>query len=150
MQVTLPDGATAELISHDEITERIFRPIDRAKTKMMNVSVGLLEKGYSPPESWPDDLPQEEIESRNLKNLGISTDVSDADQDAMDSYTTALVLGITKSWSYETPITEDSLLDLKKPVLDFLAVECGKVFDDTTLDLSPAPNPEALASDSTV
>ena len=173
MKITLPDGQTAELLANDEITERIFRPIDRAKTKMIHVSVGMNQSGYDPPQLWPDTLTcvtyveekavwpdgvsaeeakrrEAEIESRTLKNLGIETGLSDDELDLADDYQTKLILGITSAWSYSVPITEDSVLGLKKPVLEFLAKKCQEVFDNTEVDLSPNPNPKALAQDSSV
>ena len=141
---------------------------------MAYVTVGLISQGYDPPETWPETLkcvtyaddgtaicpegvtPEEiakreaDILARNLKNSAIETGLPDEDQDKFDGYTTALVIGITKAWSYEATLSEDALLDIPKTSLDALAVFCRKVFDNVELDLSPSPNQGALASDSTV
>jgi hypothetical protein len=147
VDVTLPDGTVAVLRSNEEITERVFRPIDRAKTKVMNLSARMLERGYDPPETWAE-LSPEETESRNLRNLAVATDLSDEDQDVMEDYQMALVLGITKSWSKEAEITKDSVLDLPKASFEALAAFCLTSFDGTELDLEPAPNQTALVQDS--
>jgi hypothetical protein len=141
MKVDLPDGAWAELLSRDEITERVFRPISYAKNRTIAVSSRLLQAGYKPPEQWADDLTEAQTEQLLLKNLELASGLSDQDQEQMREYQARLILGLTKSWSYDLPIDEDSVLGLTTDIFDALSGFCGEEFDKTSVDTGPDPNP---------
>jgi hypothetical protein len=148
MKVDLPDGAWAELLSRDEITERVFRVIDRAETKTMHVSAKLIENGYDVPSQRPKDLSKQELEVRDLKNLKLTTGLSDEDQDIFNDYQLALILGLTKDWSYAVELTTDAVLDLPKTVFESLAKFCQDEYKGTDVDTGPDPNSTARGADS--
>src|SRR5271169_2286339 len=105
MRVDLPGGAWADIRGRDEITERQFRLIDRAETKTVNLVARLLREGYVTDLAT---LPEEAREAADLRNIELVTGLSDADQDLMDGYQVALIVGLATGWSFGD-ISEDTI-----------------------------------------
>ena len=168
MKVSLPDGAWADLISRDDITEKVYRQIDRALTKTIFVTAGMIERGYEEPSKWPE-LPEPpnfedfhgptsqtyaeakmdydrrvaEREAKNLKNLRIATSLSDEEQDIMDDYQMKLILGLTRSWSFDSDVSEESVLALPRPTFEALAEAAQSEMRGTAVETDPDPNSTA-------
>ncbi len=137
MDVTLP-GGHASISSREDISERTFRVVDRARTKTVNLSARLIAAGYEPD---VDKLPEAEREAASLSNVELVTGLCDADQDTMNDYQTKLILALTTSWSFDAQITEDSVLDLPRATFEALAKACQDELEGTSLDTDPDPNP---------
>jgi len=129
--VNLPNNQSAILYSRDEISERTARSISRAYMKAAGSAAKLTNLGFdeAKPETWT-----------------VFADISDEDRDALDGYQAALISGLVKSWSYGDLPTNDSALDLPKPVFEALAEACSKEFNET-LDFSPDIDPKAPTAD---
>src|ERR1700674_2618772 len=132
MKVELPDGGWADLVTREEITERQNRLIDRARTKVVNISARLISSGYDPPESW-GDISDEDKQAKTLSNLEVLTGISDEDSDAMNAYQSTLISTLVKEWSYDLAVTD--ALDLPQTTFEALAAECAKVLE-VNLDFS--------------
>lgn len=140
MRIELP-GGWAQIRSRDEITERQFRAIDRAKTKTVNLSARLIESGYK---VSVEGLEGDELEAANLTNLRLVTGLSDADQDAMNDYQMALIMGLTTEWSFGSVVNEVTALDLAKATYEALALACQTELDGTVVDASQAGKDDPL------
>ena len=151
MHLELPDGNSAELISSSEITGRVNRDITYAQTRVVGLTAKWLSMGYDDPSGWADldkNAPDyEEVkksrEQRIYKNLEITGNLSKEEQAVLDDYETALVLALTKSWSYEKELNEESLLDLPREVLDTLTVACRNEYEGTKVSVESDPDPKA-------
>ena len=107
--------------------------------------------GYDDPSGWADldkNAPDyEEVkksrEQRIYKNLEITGNLSKEEQAVLDDYETALVLALTKSWSYEKELNEESLLDLPREVLDALTVACRNEYEGTKVSVESDTDPKA-------
>lgn len=141
MRVELPDGAWASIRSRDEITERQYRVIDRARTRTVNLSARLLGQGYV---ADVTTLPEEEREAAALKNVLLVTSFTDEDQATMEDYQLALIVGLTESWSYGE-VSNDTILDLAKPVFEQLAKACQDEMEGVVVDLSAQDKDNPLA-----
>jgi len=129
--VNLPNNQSAILYSRDEISERTARSISRAYMKAAGSAAKLTNLGFdeAKPETWT-----------------VFADISDEDRDALDGYQAALIVGLVKSWSYGDLPTNDSALDLPKPVFEALAEACATEFNSST-DFSPDIDPKAPTAD---
>lgn len=144
--IALPNDQWADVVSAQEISERVFRRIDRARTKTLSTGVKLNDGGYEDniPEDW-DEAKRKEQASTNLKLLA---GLDDEDFDAINNYQTELVVGMVKAWSYPDAPTPESVVELPKLIFDELAGECEKVLNATKVDTEPSIDPKAPAADS--
>ena len=127
----LPNGASAIIKTRDEITERVSRQISRAYIKAAGVASKLSALGFdeTDPNSWSK-----------------FASLSDDDQNCLDGYQAALIVGMVKSWSLGDLPTADTALDLPKPIFDALADACADAFNETP-NFEPAIDPKAPTAD---
>lgn len=121
-RVDLPNGAWADILDPDELTERRRRPIKNLAgasvatiARLENVSTG-------------DDMAA----------VGITEDEADRLTRLQD----ATIVAVVSAWSYDLPVTADSLLDLPGAVYDALAQATASVGAQVAVDVSPTPTPE--------
>ena len=129
--INLPNGQSAILYSRDEISERTARSISRAYMKAAGSAAKITSEGFdeSKPETWT-----------------VFSNLSDEDQNNLDGYQAALIVGMVKSWSFGDIPTFDSSLDLPKSTFEALSEACSNEFNGT-LDLSPDIDPKAPIAD---
>lgn len=76
-------------------------------------------------------------------NMSAMAAMSDANRDLLDDYETTLVLSMVTSWSYDTEITRDTIVELKADVFEQLAALCQLEYDGTTVDVEENTDPLA-------
>ncbi len=79
-----------------------------------------------------------------------SDDMEDSGFIAVLDVQDALVLALVNAWSYEAPVTADSLLDLPCKALDALRAACFAHRDALTPDFGPTPDPASPTEPSSV
>ena len=129
--INLPNGQSAILYSRDEISERTARSISRAHMKAAGSAAKITAEGFdeSKPETWT-----------------VFSTLSDEDQNNLDGYQAALIVGMVKSWSFGELPTFDSALDLPKSTFEALSEACSNEFNGT-LNLLPDIDPKAPIAD---
>lgn len=148
MRVDLPDGGVAEIVAADEITEGMFRAIDRAGDKRIHVGAVLRERGYADPAEWGKDLSPEQIRDhpQNLRNTSAITSLTDEEDSAVRDYDLVVMSVLTQSVGEVALPTRDDLLGLKKANFDALLAACLEQVKGTVVDTSAdevPPNPKA-------
>ena len=147
MEITLPNG-TAHIKSRDDITERLYRVIDKAQDGVIVATHHLREQGFdytfdSLTAEQVAELPEDERLSKFQKNSLIASGISNEDRAAINDYQVSLILSLTESWTFSSQVSEDSILDLKKSDFEALAKACQDELRGTVVDTSPDPNPSA-------
>jgi len=112
--IELPNGQSAIIKTKDEITEREARVISRAYMRAAGSAVKLSNLGFdeTKPETW-----------------AVMAELSDEDQNNLDGYQAALIAGMVKSWSFPTPPSQESALDLPRGTFTLLADACGDEYN---------------------
>ncbi len=133
MKVSLPNDAWANIRSRGEISERVSRQVSRAVVNSSAVAAKLNKLGFN------DDDPNTYDAFKGL---------TDEEQVELNYVQTALIIGFVSSWSYESAIDAESVLDLPSPVYQELASACLKEYANTgeTDELDPkAPTGDSPA-----
>ncbi|MFI0894894.1 hypothetical protein [Streptomyces sp. NPDC020983] len=108
-RVELP-GGWADLRPVSDITERMRRPIKRLSTRLTSYP------------SFMEAVQQGEAAGGELSSeqqLAIAASMGDA-FDVLEELQDALVVAVTRGWSWEHPVSADGVLDLPTPALDAL------------------------------
>ena len=119
--VELPNGQSAFLYSKDEISERANRIIARAYMKAAATASLLATAGF---------------DENDPKTWGSLGNISEEEQDALDGYQIALVMGMVKSWSFPEPIEANVILDLPSKTFNVLSDACSEAYSEV-LDFTP-------------
>jgi len=129
--IELPNGASAIIKTREEITERVSRQISRAYIKAAGTAAKLASSGFdeNDPTTWTR-----------------FADLTEEDQDNLDGYQAALIVGMVSSWSLGDLPTLETTLDLPKPTFEALAAACSEAFNQTP-DFSPHTDPKAPTAD---
>src|ERR1035438_8905848 len=104
MEVGLPHGE-AEIKSRADITERLYRVIDKAQDGVIVATHHLREQGFdydfdSLSAEQITALPEDEVTAKAQKNQKIASSISDEDRKSINDYQVALTLSLTESGSY--------------------------------------------------
>lgn len=121
-RIELPGGAWADLREISEITERLRRPI-KVIAGASAATIARLQGVTT-----TDDMAA----------LGLSEDEADRFSRLQD----ATIVAVVAAWSYDLPISTDSLLDIPAEAYDALAVATATVGAKVAVDVSPTPAPE--------
>ena len=127
--INLPNGS-AIICSKDEVSERTARAISKAYLEAAGSALKLANLGFdeNKPETW-----------------GVISDISDEDQDRLNGYQAALIVGMVKSWTFGDLPTAETVLDLPRATFTALADACGEEWNRE--DFSPNPDPKAPTAD---
>lgn len=111
-RIELP-GGWAELRPVSDITERMRRPIKRASTKLTSFPsfMAAVRDGQKATEGGRELTPDEQ--AAIAVSMGEAFDVLEDVQDL-------LVVAAVRGWSWDFPVTQDTILDLPTPALDAL------------------------------
>jgi len=153
MRVDLPDGGVAEIVVADEITEGMFRAIDRAGDKRIHVGAVLRERGYADPAEWGKDLTPEQIRDhpQNLRNTSVITSLTDEEDAAVRDYDLVVMSTLTLSVGTVEGVTREDFLRLRKANFDALLVACLEQVKGTEVSTGVdevPPNPKAPTDNS--
>ncbi|RJQ68078.1 hypothetical protein D5S17_32770 [Pseudonocardiaceae bacterium YIM PH 21723] len=124
--VQLPDGAHALLRDAAQVPERLRRPYVAVQTRM-----GALAS------SVPETLPEDE----RKRQVGIK--VMTEQPGLLSELTDTLMLALISNWSYDMPVTADSLLDLPVAAYDTLKAACEKQSSGLMVSFEPTPDPDS-------
>jgi len=129
--INLSNGQSAIIYSKEEISERTNRSISRSFLKAASSAAKLTNLGFDDkdPGTW-----------------SVFSEVSEEDQENLDGYQAALIVGMVKSWSLGDLPTVETVIDLPKAIFDELSTACGKEYNDT-IDTSPDTDPKAPIAD---
>jgi hypothetical protein len=131
--IELPGSASAIIATRSEITERTSRSISRAYMVAGATVARLIELGYNEndPTTW----------SAYAK-------LSPDEQNAVDGYEAALIVGMVKSWSLGDLPTADSVYDLPSETFKALATACADEYNRSE-EFSPdgVTDPKAPTAD---
>lgn len=135
--VTLKSGDEVTLRDHEELTERLNRPVEVANSRGAPVGVELRKKltdaGFDPDkrETWLNDQ----------KAQLIIADLSLDEYNRLNGYKQAVIAAMVVSWPFVQPITEDGALDLAPEVFEELADLCNAAWRGEDMDIDPNPTP---------
>jgi hypothetical protein len=135
--VTLKSGDEVVLRNHDELTERLNRPVEVANSRGAPVGVDLRKKleaaGFDPDkqETWLNDQKAQLL----LADLDLD------EYNRLNGYKQAVIAAMVVSWPFDIPITEDGALDLKPDVFEELANLCNAAWRGEDMDIDPDPTP---------
>ena len=118
--VVMPSGATVTYRAIEKVTERYRRPIVR-------LSAAFHASGASA------ILASEDGErSLSSEALGLMSELNDA-----------VAVAMIESWSYDMPVSPDSMLDLVGADYDFLRAATAPYVMQLLPDFDPTPDPES-------
>lgn len=128
--ITLPSGKTAVLRDPQQVSERARRPVTRLQARIAAGPVGELLRRK-------DTLTDAEFEAEAMSLMG-SEDFA-----LLDEVNDLLIVALVASWSYDAPVTLDSVLDL--PQQDYEALKRAVAPHVTALmpDFSTSPDPDS-------
>lgn len=137
IHVTLPSGATADLRSVADVTERQRRPIKRIQAQLAArpaFAAAVKEAQAAAKASGAELSP--EAEMRIAAGMG---DAFDLLEELNDSLVTAMVAG----WSYGFPVTMDAVQDVPGSDLDALRKECAPYLPQLLPDFEVSTEPDS-------
>lgn len=138
MRLDLPSGGWAEIRAVSEITERYRRPIAFALSQLSPEGIETMTKL----EPYLTDGSKTKFDLEHIGELGIRFSAADLQHfsDANDY----CIVALTTSWSFGTPITLETVLDLKGPDYDYLREACApasaSLFVDFTMSKESVEN----------
>ncbi len=111
-RVELP-GGWADLRPVSDITERMRRPIKRLSTRLTSFPsfMDAVKDGTA--------ATADGAEMTQAEQLTLAAAMGDA-FDVLEDLQDALVVAVTRGWSWDFPVTADGVLDLPGPALDAL------------------------------
>lgn len=129
-RVQLP-GGWADLRPVSDITERMRRPIKRLSTRLTSYP-GFME-AVAQGNAAGGELTSEQ-------QLAIAASMGEA-FDVLEELQDALVVAVTRGWSWQQPVSADGVLDLPGPALDALrqAVSPWQTAMNPSFEPDPAP-----------
>jgi hypothetical protein len=114
--VELPSGQSAIIHTKDEISERTARRISRAYMLAAAAAAELANKGF---------------DVADTNTWSAFSQLEPEHQDALDGYQAELIVGLTRSWSLDTAIDMETVLDIPRRTFEALAGACGEEFNRT-------------------
>jgi hypothetical protein len=145
----LPSGATAKLRDPRLVTERHRRPIDFKRQEMQQLSpewVTELSAAIRDARAAEEaNLPAPEIDMAAL-NSKLTVSGLQAAEELND----LIVVALVESWSFDFPVTSDTVLDLPHDDLRSLHAKCAEVGKALFLSTDPDPDPESPTQPSSV
>lgn len=140
-RISLPSGAWADLAEPDELTERRRRPVQKTQMKAMKAMVAAGVDKTQPPHPSPETratmtpgelaaLDQQQNEW--MTQVFMAVDIDDAlEADA------AYIAAFTLAWSFDTPVSADTVLDIPPKDYATLKAEVKPLVQAAFLDTSP-------------
>lgn len=132
--VTLPSGATVDIREVADVTERQRRPIKRLRAKLAAV-----------PEFATAVREAEEAQKANAGELSAQAqfDIAagmGAAFDLLEDLNDALAFAFVAGWSFDLPVSLDSLQDLPGKDLDALREKCSPLLSQLLPNFEPSPD----------
>jgi hypothetical protein len=135
--VTLKTGDVITLRDHDELTERLNRPVEVANSRGAPVGVELRKKlkaaGFDP------DKPGEWLTNQEAQL--IISDLTLDEFNRLNGYKQAVIAAMVSEWPFNLPITEDGALDLPPAQFEELANLANAAWRGEEIDVDPNPTP---------
>lgn len=123
-EITLPSGKTAVLRDPKTVTERLRRPVQNAHAKWTSTETFKTMVVLSRAKKKDSDLT-----------------IPDEDMALLDRLNDVTAVALVESWSYEFPVSIDTLQDITGPDYDVLRTETAKSFSDLVTSFAPTPDP---------
>lgn len=141
----LPNGAHADLRDHADVSERLRRPVRAIQMKLAKDPAfsGVVDAAKKGGADSVKDIDEDSAASM----------VSAMGDDAaalLDDLNDKVVLTRVVGWSFDLPVSADSLLDLPGPVYDRLRELCAEGALESTPDFSPSTDTASPTEPSTV
>lgn len=112
-RIQLP-GGWADLRPVSDVTERMRRPIKKLSAKLTSFPSFMSAIGQAQASTGGG-----ETELSQTEQLAIAASMGEA-FDVLEELQDALVVAVTRGWSWEHPVSADGVLDLPGPALDAL------------------------------
>lgn len=132
-RIELP-GGWADLRPVSDITERMRRPIKRLSTRLTSFPsfMDAVKDGTAATAGG--------AEMTQAEQLALAAAMGDA-FDVLEDLQDALVVAVTRGWSWDFPVTADGVLDLPGPALDALRKAVAPWQTALNPNFEPTPDP---------
>ncbi|BBB00572.1 hypothetical protein RVR_10571 [Actinacidiphila reveromycinica] len=132
-RVELP-GGWADLRPVSDITERMRRPIKRLSAKLTSFPefMNAVQAGNA--------ATADGSEMTQAQQLALAASMGDA-FDVLEELQDALVVAVTRGWSWDFAVTVDGVLDLPGPALDALRQAVAPYQNALNPNFDPTPAP---------
>lgn len=133
-RIELPGGC-ADLRPVSDITERMRRPIKRLSAKLTSYPAFMdaVQGAQQATGGGKSELTESE-------KLAIAASMGEA-FDVLEELQDALVVAVTRGWSWDAPVTPDGVLDLPGPALDALRQAVAPYQRALNPNFEPTPDP---------
>lgn len=149
-KVDLPSGAWAELRDPDLVTERLRKPVRRIQLRLgfdadLQEVVrwqGRMEREFkAAQEAAGEDFDPDAFEPSELPPVR-QDQMTDSQLDLLSDLTNAVAVALVEAWSYEAPVTADTIQDLPQRDYEALLEAVGKHRQALlpNFDVDPAPD----------
>ncbi|MFE8944497.1 hypothetical protein [Streptomyces sp. NPDC007856] len=140
----LPGGAWADLRDASEVSERLRRPVRAIQMKLAQnpAFAGVVKDAQDKGVKQMDDIDESDA-------LKMAQDMGDEAFALMDDLNDRLILSRVAGWSFDFPVTLDTLQDLPGPAYDKLKEVCADGALDNGPDFSPSTEAESPTAPST-
>lgn len=123
--LTLPSGQTCVIRDPKTVSERLRRPVQNLSSKWFTSESG------------------KALQANAKAKKKADVTVSDEDMKILDAMNDATIVALVESWSYDFPVSTDTLLDISGPDYDLLARETAKLFGGLLPSFGPNPDPDS-------
>lgn len=127
----LPDGAHALMRAPRTVAERLRRPVANARNRLGAMLPDL-------PPGTPEDEQKRRYGQAMLPHPELMNAVDDA-----------LIVALVSAWSFEFPVTMETVGDLPSPAYDALKEECERLAPELFPSFDPTPAPDSPTVPST-
>jgi hypothetical protein len=133
-RIELP-GGWADLRPVSDVTERMRRPIKKLSAKLTSFPgfMAAIGQAQASTDGGKTELSQTE-------QVAIAASMGEA-FDVLEELQDALVVAVTRGWSWEAPVSADGVLDLPGPALDALRQAASPWQKALSPNFEPTPDP---------
>lgn len=135
MKLDLGDGNWAHLRDPKKVPERLRRPIVQALTRALADNGGEQLAGLDPKDLQAPDAAAKVSQYLKPEFLTVMADVNDL-----------LVIALVDEWSFDVPVSLDSVLDLPGDEYDALQTGVAPLLKDVLPSFDGDADPKALTS----
>lgn len=145
-RIELPGGHWAELRDAETVTTRQRRPIERAARRVRSDVLNAIGAANGRLEAARKAGDDEAIALAAQDQRRAAEMLNEAERDAMEEANDATAAALVERWSFEAPVTLDSVLDLPAKVGDALRLAVAPLSNGMFLVTEPDPkNPNPPA-----
>lgn len=128
--LTLPSGATAVLREPRMVTERLRRPFMRAQRRLASSDLSVIYLAA-------------QNEGRELTEAEGLEIAAHPDADLLEDLDYLAVAALVAEWSYDFPVSADTVLDLPSCDLDALRAAVRPLIPQMSPNFTPTPDPDS-------